>query len=257
MGLLTGKRALVIGVLDRHSICWGIAQSLAREGAALCLTYQNERLRPGVEDAAQEFPGTLTVPLDLQSDEQIEQVRARLTQEWGSLDVLVEGAAFAKREELDGEFLKVTRDGFKLALEISAYSLVAATRACRGLMNAAGGGSVLTLTYIGSERVIPNYNVMGVAKAALEASVRYLANDLGPENIRVNAISSGPIRTVAASGVRGVGGMIGQLAERSPLRRKADRDQVGDAAAFLASDLARGITGEIIFVDNGYHIMGA
>ncbi len=257
MGLLTGKRALVIGVLDHHSICWGIAQSLAREGAELCLTYQNERLRPGVEEAASAFPGTITLPLDLQNDEQIDDVRDTLAERWGKLDILVEGAAFAKREELDGEFIKVSRDGFKLAMEISAYSLVAATRACRGLMAAAGGGSVLTLTYIGSERVITNYNVMGVAKAALEACVRYLANDLGPENIRVNAISSGPIRTVAASGVRGVGGMIGQLAERTPLRRKADRDQVGDAAAFLSSDLARGITGEILYVDNGYHIMGA
>jgi enoyl-[acyl-carrier protein] reductase I len=255
-GLLAGKRALVQGVLNRHSLCWGIAEALAREGAELCLTYQNERLREGVEACAADVPGTITLPLDLQHDDQIDRVADALARQWGRLDVLVVGAAFARREELDGEFIRVSRDGFHLALDVSVYGLIALTRACRDLLRAAGSASVITLTYIGSERVVPNYNIMGVAKAALEAAVRYLANDLGPENIRVNAISSGPVRTVAASGVRGVGGMIGEVAERSPLRRKTDRTQVGDAAAFLASDLARGVTGDILYVDNGYHVLG-
>ena len=255
-GMLSGKRALVQGVLNRHSICWGIAQSLAREGAQLCLTYQNERLREGVQECAAMIPGTLTLPLDLQRDEEIDAVVRSLQEQWGALDVLVVGAAYAKKEDLDGEFLKVSREGFHLALDVSVYGLVAMSRACRDLLRAAGGGAILTMTYLGAERVVPNYNVMGVAKAALEATVRYLANDLGPDQIRVNAISAGPVRTVAASGVKGVGGMIGEVAERSPLRRKTDRDQVGDAAAFLASDLARGLTGDIVYVDNGFHILG-
>jgi enoyl-[acyl-carrier protein] reductase I len=255
-GLLAGKRALIQGVLNHHSLCWGIAEAMAREGAELCLTYQNDRLREGVEECAARIPGTFTLPLDLQKDEEIEAVAREIGRRWGKLDVLVVGAAFARREELDGEFLKVTREGFHLALDVSCYGFIALTRACRELLRAAGAASVLTLTYLGSQRVIPNYNIMGVAKAALEASVRYLAADLGPENIRVNAISAGPVRTVAASGVRGVGGMIGEVAERSPLRRKTDRTQIGDAAVFLASDLARGITGEIVFVDNGFHILG-
>jgi enoyl-[acyl-carrier protein] reductase I len=255
-GLLSGKRALIQGVLNRHSICWGIAESMAREGAELCLTYQNERLREGVQECAATLPSAFTLPLDLQRDDEIEAVAAARKERWGALDALVVGAAFARREELDGEFIQVSRDGFHLALDVSVYGFVALTRACRPLLKASGAGAVLTLTYIGSERVIPNYNVMGVAKAALEAAVRYLAADLGPENIRVNAISAGPVRTVAASGVRGVGGMIGEVAERSPLRRKTDRGQIGDTAAFLASDLARGLTGDIVYVDNGFHVLG-
>lgn len=256
MGLLTGKRVLIQGVLNRFSICWGIAEAMAREGAELCLTYQNERARASVEECAATLPSAFTLPLDLQQDDQIEAVAAELQRRWGSLDGLVVGAAFARKEEMDGEFLRVSREGFHLALDVSCYGLIAMTRACRGLLQAAGGGSVLTLTYIASERVVPNYNVMAVAKAALEASVRYLANDLGPDNVRVNAISAGPIRTAAASGVKGVGGIIGEVAEMSPLRRKTDRTQIGDTAAFLASDLARAITGEILFVDNGFHILG-
>ncbi len=255
-GLLTGKRALIQGVANRHSLCWGIAESLAREGAELCLTYQNERLREGVQDCAATIPGAWTCQLDLQNDAEIATVVQQLGERWGKLDILVVGAAFARKEELDGEFIQVSREGFHLALDVSCYGLIAMTRACRGLLAASGGGAVLTLTYMGSERVVPNYNVMGVAKAALEASVRYLAADLGPENIRVNAVSAGPVRTLAASGVKGVGGMIGEVADRSPLRRKTDRNQIGDTAAFLASDLARGITGEIVFVDNGFHILG-
>jgi len=255
-GFLAGKRALIQGVLNHHSLCWGIAEAMAHQGAEVCLTYQNERLREGVQECAATLPGAWTLPLDLQQDDQIAQVAAEVGRRWGTLDVLVVGAAFAKKEELDGEFLKVTREGFHLAMDVSVFGLIAMTAACRPLLQAAGGGSVLTMTYIGSERVVPNYNVMGVAKAALEASVRYLANDLGPENIRVNAVSAGPVRTVAASGVKGVGGMIGDVADRSPLRRKTDRTQIGDTAAFLASDLARGITGEIVFVDNGFHIVG-
>lgn len=255
-GLLTGKRALIQGVANRFSICWGIAEAMAREGAELCLTYQNERLREGVEECAAALPGAFTLPLDLQQDDQIATIAQTLEARWGKLDTLVVGAAFARKEELDGEFIKVSREGFHLALDVSCYGLIAMTRACRSLLKASGAGSVLTLTYIASERVVQNYNVMAVAKAALETSVRYLANDLGPEDIRVNAISAGPIRTAAASGVKGVGGMIGEVAERSPLRRKTDRTQIGDTAAFLASDLARGITGEIVFVDNGFHILG-
>lgn len=256
-GLLTGKRALVQGVLNHHSLCWGIAEAMSREGAEICLSYQNERLREGVQECAAMLPGAWTLPLDLQQDQQIADVVAEVDRRWGKLDVLVVGAAFAKKEELDGEFLKVTREGFHLAMDVSVFGLIAMTAACRPLLARGGGGAVLTMTYIGSERVVPNYNVMGVAKAALEASVRYLACDLGPENIRVNAVSAGPVRTVAASGVKGVGGMIGEMAERSPLRRKTDRNQIGDTAAFLASDLARGITGEVVYVDNGFHILGA
>ncbi len=255
-GLLSGKRALIQGVANRFSLCWGIAEAMAREGAEVCLTYQNERLRKGVEDCAATLPGAITLPLDLQQDEQVEAVAHALQERWGKMDALVVGAAFARQEELEGEFIKVSREGFHLALDVSCYGLVAMTRACRSLLAEADGASVLTLTYIASERVVPNYNIMAVAKAALEASVRYLANDLGPENIRVNAISAGPVRTAAASGVKGVGGMIGEVAERSPLRRKTDRMQIGDVAAFLASDLARGITGETVFVDNGFHILG-
>lgn len=255
-GLLAGKRALIQGVANRFSICWGIAEAMAREGAELCLTYQNERLREGVEECAATLPGAFTLPLDLQQDDQIDAIARQLEERWGKLDALIVGAAFARKEELDGEFIKLSREGFHLALDVSCYGLIAMTRACRTLLTASGAGSVLTLTYIASERVVQNYNVMAVAKAALETSVRYLANDLGPENIRVNAISAGPIRTAAASGVKGVGGMIGEVADRSPLRRKTDRTQIGDTAAFLASDLARGITGEIVFVDNGFHILG-
>jgi enoyl-[acyl-carrier protein] reductase I len=254
-GLLAGKRVLIQGVANRFSICWGIAEAMAREGAELCLTYQNERLREGVEDCARTLPAAFTLPLDLQQDEQIEAVVRSLGERWPAVHGLVVGAAFARREELEGEFIQVSRDGFHLALDVSCYGLIALSRACRPLLRAAEGASILTLTYIASERVVPNYNIMAVAKAALECSVRYLANDLGPENIRVNAISAGPVRTAAASGVRGVGGIIGAVAERSPLRRKTDRSQVGDVAAFLASDLASAITGEIVFADNGFHVL--
>lgn len=254
-GLLGGKRALIQGVANRFSLCWGIAEAMAREGAELCLTYQNERLRDGVEECAAALPSAFTLPLDLQQDDQIAAVATALGERWGRLDGLVVGAAFARREELQGEFVQCSREGFHLALDVSCYGLVAMTRACRPLLRAAGGGSVLTMTYIASERVVPNYNVMAIAKAALECAVRYLAHDLGPENIRVNAISAGPVRTAAASAVKGVGGIIGEMAERSPLRRKTDRGQVGDVAAFLASDLARSVTGEIVFADNGFHIL--
>lgn len=253
-GILAGKRALVQGVLNHHSLCWGVAEALAREGAELCLTYQNERLRPGVQECADTI-GAWTAQLDLQNDEEIAGLAGEVERRWGALDVLVVGAAFARKEELDGEFIGVSREGFHLALDVSCYGLIALTRACRGLLRDAHG-SVLTLTYIGSQRAMPNYNVMGVAKAALEASVRYLARDLGPEGVRVNAISAGPVRTVAASGVKGVAGMIGETAERAPLRQKTDRTQIGDTAAYLASPLARGVTGEIVYVDNGLHILG-
>jgi enoyl-[acyl-carrier protein] reductase I len=256
MGMLEGKRALVQGVANKRSICWGIARALHREGAQLCLTYQNERLRENVDELAEALPGTFTLPLDVQQDDQIDALFAELASRWGHLDVLVHGAAFARADELAGEFVATSREGFRLAMDVSAYSLVALVRGARPLMRQAGGGAVICLTYLGSERVVPNYNVMGVAKAALEASVRYLAADLGPEGIRVNAISAGPVRTLAASGVKGLTTFIAQYRERAPLRRNTTQEEVGDAAAFLASDLARGITGCVLFVDEGYHVLG-
>jgi enoyl-[acyl-carrier protein] reductase I len=255
-GLLAGRRALVQGVANERSLCWGIAQALHAAGADLCLTYQNERYRDHVEPLAARLPGTFTAPLDLQRDEEIAAVAETLRARWGRCDIVVHGAAFAKQEDLRGEFVETSRDGFLLAMDVSAYSLVALARATRPLLRAAGGGSIICLTYIGSTRVARNYNVMGVAKAALEASVRYLANDLGPDGIRVNAISAGPVRTLASSAVRGVREHIAEVRERAPLRHQTEQAEIGDAAVFLASPLARGTTGQILFVDSGHHILG-
>jgi enoyl-[acyl-carrier protein] reductase I len=255
-GMLAGKRALVQGVANKRSICWGIARALRREGAAVCLTYQNERFREGVEALAAEIDA-FTLPLDVQNDAEIDAVFAQLGERWGGLDALVHGAAFARADELSGEFLQTTREGFHLALDVSAYSLIALVRGARPLFAQAGGGAVLCMTYVGSQRVTPNYNVMGVAKAALEACVRYVANDLGPENVRVNAISAGPVRTLAASGVRGLVGYLQDVRARAPLRRNTDPDEIGDAAVYLLSPLARGTTGHILYVDSGHHILGA
>lgn len=254
MGLLDGKRAVVWGVANKRSIAWSIAQALSREGATLALTYQNDRLEKWVRELAGQIPGTLCLRADVTDDDQIAEVYERLGKEWGRLDTVVHSVAFAPSTELEGDFLSTSRDGFRIALEVSAYSLVAITRPAVPLMTE--GGSILAMTYIASERVFPSYNVMGVAKAALESTVRYLAADLGPQQIRVNAISAGPISTLAARGVSGFSGFAKAHADRAPLRRQTDAAEVGDTAVFLASDWSRGITGDILFVDEGYHVLG-
>ena len=253
--LLEGKKGLIIGVANKHSIAWAIAQAAAREGAELLFSYQNERLRENVEELVQTLPGASACVCDVGDDSQIDAMMKQAGQRVGRLDFLVHSLAFAPREELTGEFLNTTRQGFATALDVSAYSLVAVTRAAVPLMTE--GGSVITLTYLGSERVVPHYNVMGVAKAALEATVRYLAHDLGPKNIRVNAVSAGPIKTLAARGVSGISKMVDHHRAFAPLRRATEQSEVGDTALFLISALGRGITGEVIYVDGGYHILGS
>jgi enoyl-[acyl-carrier protein] reductase I len=251
-----GKHGLIVGVANKRSISWAIAQATASRGARLALTYQG-RFEEHVNELSQglESPA-LVLPCDVSSDGEIESVFAKVGQEFGGLDFIVHGAAFANREDLISPFTNTTREGFRTALDISAYSLVALARAGLPLMEKKGGGSILTLSYLGSERVFTNYNVMGVAKAALEASVRYLAADLGPRNIRVNAISAGPIKTLAASGIPGFSSILTVYRDRAPLRRSVETAEVGDAGAFLLSDAARGITGEVLMVDAGYHVTG-
>ncbi len=256
MADFTGKVGLIVGVANHRSLAWAIAQATANAGAKLILTYQGRFEEHVTELAAKLDPPALVLPCDVQSDEEIAAVYAKILQEHGGLDFLVHGAAFASRDEITGGFLKTSREGFKQALDISAYSLIALTRGAQPLMAARGGGSVLTLTFLGSDRVFPNYNVMGVAKAALESSVRYLAADLGPENIRVNAISAGPVKTLAAAGIGGFSSILGVVREKAPLRRAIETSEVGDTAAFLLSNAGRGITGEVIMVDAGYHIIG-
>ena len=253
--LLDGKNGLIIGVANKHSIAWAIAQSAANQGARLLFNFQNERLRENVEELVATMPGAKAFPCDVGDDAQIAALIQNVGKETGKLDFLVHSVAYAPREELTGQFVNTTRQGFATALDVSAYSLVAVTRAALPLMT--DGGSVVTLTYLGAERVVPHYNVMGVAKAALEATVRYLAHDLGPKNIRVNAISAGPIKTLAARGVSGISKMVDQHKEFAPLRRATEQGEVGDTALFLVSALGRGITGEVIYVDGGYHILGS
>jgi enoyl-[acyl-carrier protein] reductase I len=253
--LLEGKRGLIIGVANKHSIAWAIAQAAAREGARMLFSYQNERLRENVEELVQTLPGASACVCDVGDDNQIDAMMKQAADKLGRLDFLVHSLAFAPREELTGEFVNTSRQGFATALDVSAYSLVAVTRAAIPLMTE--GGSVVTLTYLGSERVVPHYNVMGVAKAALEATVRYLAHDLGPKNIRVNAVSAGPIKTLAARGVSGISKMVDHHRAFAPLRRATEQGEVGDTALFLLSPLGRGITGEVIYVDGGYHILGS
>ena len=256
MADFTGKVGLIVGVANHRSLAWAIAQATASAGAQLILTYQG-RFEEHVGELAEKLePKALVLPCDVQSDEQIAAVYAKIEQEYGGLDFLVHGAAFAPREEITGRFLNTSREGFKLALDVSAYSLIALARGAQPLMAKRGGGSVVTLTYLGSDRVFPNYNVMGVAKAALESSVRYLAADLGPENIRVNAISAGPVKTLAAAGIGGFSSILGVVREKAPLRRAIETSEVGDTAAFLLSNASRGITGEVVMVDAGYHIVG-
>ena len=253
--LLEGKKGLIIGVANKHSIAWAIAQAAAREGAQMLFSYQNERLRENVEELVQTLPGASACVCDVGDDNQIAAMMKQASEKLGRLDFVVHSLAFAPREELTGEFVNTTRQGFATALDVSAYSLVAVTRAAMPLMTE--GGSVVTLTYLGSERVVPHYNVMGVAKAALEATVRYLAHDLGPNNIRVNAVSAGPIKTLAARGVSGISKMVDHHRAFAPLRRATEQGEVGDTALFLVSPLGRGITGEVIYVDGGYHILGS
>jgi enoyl-[acyl-carrier protein] reductase I len=256
--LMSGRRVLVTGVRNKWSIAWHTAQALHREGAQLAFSVFGDREEAGVTKLLNE--AGFQAPIfhcDATDDEQVAALFSQVGAAFdGKLDGLVHAIAFANKEELGGEFVATSRAGFGLAHDSSVYTLVALTRSARPLMVEAGGGSVVTLTYLGAERVVPNYNVMGVAKAALEASVRYLAADLGKENIRVNAISAGPIKTLAAGGISGFDAMVKAVEASSPLRRKVDADEVGDAALFLLSQLARGITGEVLYVDGGYHIVG-
>jgi enoyl-[acyl-carrier protein] reductase I len=248
-----GKFGLIVGVANKRSIAWSVAQATARRGARLALTYQG-RFEEHVHDLSQglEQP-PLILPCDVTSDADIDGVFAKIQQEFGALDFVVHGAAFAPRSEMEGPFVQTTRDGFRMALDISAYSLIPLTRGAMPLMEGRGGGSVVTLTHLGSERVFPGYNVMGVAKAALEATVRYLAADVGPKNIRVNAVSAGPIKTLAAAGIKGFSSILHVHPERAPLRRNTETGEVAEAAAFLLSDAGKGITGEVLFVDGGFH----
>ncbi len=257
MSLLEGKKALIFGVANHRSIGWAIAQSLAGEGAQLVLAYQ-ERMEKYVRELATKIPGTEVVPCDVQSDEQLDTAFAQAGQIFGGgLDILIHSVAFAPPAELENPFIQTSREGFHTALDISAYSLIAMAKRAQPLMIARGGGSMLTLTYMASERVMPKYNVMAVAKAALECSVRYLAFEMGEHNIRVNAISAGPLNTLAARGVSGFTSFRDQMGHIAPLRRNIEQSEVGDAALFLSSNYARAITGEIMFVDAGYNIMGA
>ena len=253
--LLQGKKGLVVGVANKRSIAWAIAQSAHREGAQLAFTYQGERLKESVGELAASLGGTSPLfECDVTNDAQIDAAFQGLKSSFGTIDFLVHAVAFAKREELEAEFLVTSRDGFKLALDVSSYSLTALSQRAVPLMPE--GGSIVAMTYYGAEKVIPRYNVMGVAKAALEASVRYLAFDLGPKKIRVNGLSSGPVQTLAARGISGFTDMMKIVEQRAPLRRNVEIAEVGNAAVFLLSPLSSGITGEILYVDCGYHIMG-
>ncbi len=253
--LLEGKTGVILGVANKRSLAWGCAKSLADAGMRLAFTYANDRLKDAVEKLAKECEGSIVLPCDVTKPEEIDATFATIKDEFGGLDSIVHAIAYAKREELQGDFFDTSKDGYMLAHEVSAYSLTAVTRAALPLMEGRDG-SIVTLSYIGAERVVPNYNVMGIAKAALEASVRYLAADVGPRGIRVNAISAGPIRTLSASGVRDFGSILDQIAEKSPLRRNVTSDEVGDACLFLTGPHSRGITGTTLHVDCGFHIMG-
>ena len=251
--LMQGKRGLVVGVANKWSIAWAIARRLEQEGAELAISYQNERLAKHVRELATELKDPLLLPLDVTSEKQVVMAFELLKRVWGRIDFLVHGVAFAPRTALEGSFVDTTREDFRIAHDISAYSLTALTHSALPLMSE--GGSVITLSYLGSERVVPNYNVMGVAKASLEASMRYLASDLGPQGIRVNAVSAGPIKTLAASGISGFGSMARHHRNRAPLRKDTEAEEVADAALFLLSPMGRGITGQVLYVDGGYNIM--
>jgi len=256
-GRFEGKQALVLGVANKRSIAWAIARRLADEGAQIAFTYQGERIEKAVRELAESVASPLVTECDVRSDGDIVRVFSEVAEMFGGgLDVLVHSVAFAAAEDLEGRFTDTPRDRFWIALDISAYSLVACSRAAEPLLEARGGGSILTMTYLGGERAVPHYNVMGVAKATLDASVRYLAWDLGPKSIRVNAISAGPVRTLAARSIAGFTTMEAMFEERAPLHRHIDADDVGAAAAYLLSDDARNVTGTTLYVDSGYHAMG-
>jgi enoyl-[acyl-carrier protein] reductase I len=256
MGIADGKRALVVGVANDKSLAWAIAQELKAQGAEVALTYQGEILEKRVRPLAAQLGGVVVGELDVTVDAQIEEVCAKLKELWGGLDMMVHAVAYAEREDLRDRFLNVNRVNFARALEISAYSLVALARAVEPLMKARGSGSILTMSYLGAVRAIPNYNVMGVAKAALEACVRYLALDLGEHNIRVNALSAAPARTLASSAIRDFHAMAHEVEQRSPLKRAMRPEEVGRMATVLLSDLASGVTGQTVYVDMGYNVVG-
>jgi enoyl-[acyl-carrier protein] reductase I len=251
---LEGRIAVVFGLANKRSIAWGIVQKLHEAGAKLAIGYQNERMKAEAEGLITDLPGAEAFQCDVSSDAEIEQVFAQFKERYGKLDILVHSVAYAPAEELKNDFVLTSREGFRVAHDVSVYSLIAVSRAAAPLMT--DGGSIITLTYFGAEKVVPHYNVMGVAKAALEATVRYLAADLGRQNIRVNAISAGPIKTLAARGIGGLGDMLKAHAERAPLHRNTEQSEVGGTAVYLASELASGVTGEVIYVDSGYNIMG-
>src|SRR5207248_1878727 len=251
---MQGRVAIVFGIANKRSIAWAIAQKLQAAGATLAITYQNERLAQEAKDLIDALSGAEAYQCDVSNDQEIYELFEQLKSRYGKLHALVHSVAFAPAEELKNDFIFTTREGFRIAHDVSVYSLIALARAASPLMT--DGGSIVTLTYYGAEKVVPRYNVMGVAKAALEASVRYLAYDLGRQKIRVNAISAGPIKTLAARGISGFGEMLKSHVERSPLQRNVEVTEVGDAAVFLASDLSSGVTGEVIYVDCGYNIMG-
>jgi enoyl-[acyl-carrier protein] reductase I len=256
MSVLAGTFGLITGVANRRSIAWAIAQALAADGARLALTYQGERLGENVRELAEDLKDPLVLPMDVTADDQVADAFETIRREFGALDYVLHGTAFAPREELSRPFVETSREGFRIALDVSAYSLVVLSRAALPLMAPRGRGSILTLTYLGSERVFTNYNVMGVAKAALEASVRYLAADLGPQGIRVNAISAGPIKTLAASGISGFSNILQVYRDRSPLRRNVELEEVGSTGRFLLGPESGAITGEVLLVDAGFHAMG-
>jgi len=255
MGLLQGKKALIFGVANEKSIAWAIAEAFRNEGADLAFTYANETVAKRVIPLAESVGAELVLPCNVQNDGEIKAVFREVGERWGGLDILIHSIAFANKDELKGSFLTTSREGFALALDVSAYSFIALAKEAFPLMRERGG-SMLTLTYYGAQKVFPNYNVMGVAKAALEASVRYLAEAVGPDGVRVNAISAGPLKTLAAAGVGGFNSIAGHVEEQAPLRRNITQEEVAGAALYLCSHLARGVTGEIHFVDSGYNIIG-
>jgi enoyl-[acyl-carrier protein] reductase I len=256
MGILSGKRALIVGVATDRSIAWGIAQAMHEHGATLAFTYGHEKLKERVEPLAVSVGSNIVLPMDVTVDSQVTEVFAELGRQWGSLDILVHAVAFAPREALAGDFVESTsREAFAVAHDVSSYSLTALSRAAAPLM-AGRAGAILTLSYLGAVRSVPAYNVMGLAKASLEANVRFLAADLGPKGVRVNGISAGPIKTLAAAGIPGLRKMLSHVAQASPIRRNVTQEDVGKAAAFLCSDMASGVTGEILYVDGGFSTVG-
>ena len=259
MGLMEGRKCLIMGIANQRSIAWGITQALHREGAQLAFTYVNDRLKDNVVKLVNSLDGHEEMPIlpcDVQDSDQIERLFSEIRDRWGSLDVFVHSIAFARQEDLSGTFSEIPWDGYALAQHVSAYSLIETSKHAKPLMDAAGGGSIMTLSYIAADRVVEKYNVMAVAKAALECNMRYLAAELGPSNIRVNAISAGPLKTLAASAVKGISAARDIMEERAPLRRNITQEEVGNVGLFLASDLSRCITGETIYADNGFHVLG-